>query len=72
MSEYFSDMAKNEPYVKPEEMWVVKASNRSYPAFWNKDKEKWVGLLDATIYYDKVEPGENAETVDYREIVGIK
>ena len=68
----FSEIGSGSTYVKPEKMLVIRATNRSYPAYWNEDKKAWGGLLEATVYTDK-EPAtvENGEVVDYRVITGL-
>lgn len=69
----FSEMGKDsEPYLRPENMWVAKAANRDYPAYWNDEKKKWGGLLEATVWTTEKPSIENAEIVSYREITGIK
>lgn len=72
MSELFSEMGKGSTYVRPEKMLVIKASNRDYPSYWNEEKQKWGGLLEATVYTDK-EPAkvDGGEVVDYRVITGL-
>lgn len=74
MTELFSEMGKDSTYVRPEHMLVLKASNRSYPAFWNAEKQKFGGLLEASIFTspESIPSVENTEVINYREITGIK
>lgn len=68
----FSEIGTGSNYVRPEQMLVIKATNRSYPSYWNEEKQKWGGLLEATVYTDK-EPAkvDGGEVVDYRVITGL-
>lgn len=72
MSEMFSNLSQTSTYVAPEKMLVIRATNRSYPSYWNEETKSWGGLLQATIYRDR-EPAtvENGEIVDYRVITGL-
>jgi len=75
MSELFSEIGQNgTPYIRPEVMNVIKATNRDYPAYWNEEKQKWGGLLEATIYTENssLPTLENSEVVSYRKLTGIE
>ena len=74
MSELFSEIGTGSNYVRPEQMLVIKATNRSYPSYWNEEKQKWGGLLEATVYTEKSTPPtvENGELVSYRKLTGIE
>ena len=39
---------------KPWEFYVIKNKVRSYDCYWNETKQKYTGLLDATMYDDKI------------------
>lgn len=69
----FSEMGKNNvEWKRPETMLVMKKKGISYSSYYNSEKNKWGGLLEATIYTGNEVPNmEDAEVVDYRELVGI-
>lgn len=69
-----SEMGKsNEGWVKPESMLVIKRKNVGYASYFNAHKQKWGGLLEATIYTgNEVPEVKDGEVVDYRELVGTK
>lgn len=73
MSELIQDMGTPTNYVKPETMLILKSTKRSYPAYYNAHKNTFGGLLEATIYTGNEIPEiPDTETVDYRDICGIK
>lgn len=73
MSELFEKLSQPSTWVKPETMLVLKSTKRSYPAYYNANKNKWGGLLEATIYTGNEIPEiPDTEAVDYRDICGIK
>ena len=54
-------------------MLILKSTKRSYPAYYNAHKNTFGGLLEATIYTGNEIPEiPDTETVDYRDICGIK
>ena len=68
----FSEMAKDSQWVRPETMLVMRKKGLSYPSYYNAEKNKWGGLLEATIYTGNEIPNmEDAEAVDYRVITGL-
>lgn len=68
----FSEMAKDSQWVRPETMLVMRKKGLSYPSYYNAEKNKWGGLLEATIYTGNEIPNmEDAEAVDYRAITGL-
>lgn len=69
----FSEMGKsNVEWKKPESMLVMKKKGISYASYYNAEKNKWGGLLEATIYTGNEVPNmEDAEVVDYRAITGL-
>lgn len=68
----FSEIGIGSNYVRPKQMLVIKATNRSYPSYWNEEKQKWGGLLEATVYTDKeLAKVDGGEVVDYRVITGL-
>lgn len=62
----------NKPFIAPEYMNVLKRTNVSYDAYWNNEKQKWGGLIEATIFEEETPNIENSEVVDYRVITGTK
>ena len=68
----FSEIGKGSEYIDPKHMWVIKAKNRSYNAFWNDSTKTWGGLLEATVFTEEVPLIDNGEVVDYREVIGLK
>ena len=70
----FSEMGQgNVGWVRPKSMLVMRKKGISYPSYYNAEKNKWGGLLEATIYTGNEIPNmEDAEAVDYREITGLK
>lgn len=72
MSDLFSEMLPKEEWKPYNSMLVIRNTNRSYPCYWSSEKNKWSGLLDATIYTDNEVPNiSDGEVVDYREITGL-
>lgn len=68
----FSEMAKDSEWVRPETMLVIKRKNISYPSYYNAHKQKWGGLLEATVYTgNEVPEVKDGEIVDYRAITGL-
>jgi hypothetical protein len=73
MSELFSEMVSGKEWVAPKTMLVIKSTKRSYPSYYNAHKNKWGGLLDATVYEDNEVPQvPDSETVDLRDLFGWK
>lgn len=70
----FSEMGKdNVDWKQPESMLVLKKKGISYSAYYNVSKNTFGPLLEATIYEGNEVPNvENAEIVDYREVIGVK
>lgn len=62
----------NKPFIVPEHMNVLKRTNVSYDTYWNTEKQKWGGLIEATIFGGETPNIENSEVVDYRVITGTK
>lgn len=62
----------NKSFIIPEYMNVLKRTNVSYDTYWNNEKQKWGGLIDATIFDENTPNIENSEVVDYRVITGTK
>ena len=62
----------NKPFIASEYMNVLKRTNVSYDAYWNNEKQKWGGLIEATIFEEETPNIENSEVVDYRVITGTK
>lgn len=56
-------------------VYVIKNKVRSYDCYWNETKQKYTGLLDATMYDDKIKSlpqVEEGEAVSYDEVIGLK
>lgn len=69
----FSEIGQGSEWVRPNTMLVLKKTGISYSAYYNASKKSFGPLLEATIYEDNEVPNiENAEIVDYRELVGVK
>lgn len=67
------EVKSNIGWTSPESMLVMRKKDISYPSYYNAEKNKWGGLLEATVYTGNEIPNmEYAEAVDYRELVGIK
>jgi hypothetical protein len=56
-----------------ETMLVMKRKNVSYASYYNAEKNKWGGLLEATIYTGNEVPNmeDIAEVVEYKKEVGL-
>ena len=67
-----SEIGKDNIWVKPECMTVIKRTGIAYDSYWNEEGQKWGGLINATIYSGNAPVVENGEVVDYREITNIK
>jgi len=57
--------------------YVIKDSKAPYDRYWNKDLDKWVGLLKATRFtkeeaYAYVSILENGEVINFDEAIGLK
>lgn len=59
-------------FVAPKHMNVLKRTNVSYASYWNEEKHKWGGLIEATIFGEETPNIENSEVIDYRVITGTK
>lgn len=69
----FSEIGKGSTWVRPNTMLVLKKKGISYSAYYNAKTNKFGPLLEATIYEDNEVPNvEDAEVLDYREVVGVK
>lgn len=62
----------NNHFIAPKYMNVLKRTNVRYDAYWNNEKQKWGGLIEATIFDGETPIIENSEVVDYRVITGVK
>lgn len=54
-------------------LYVLKNTKRSYDCYWNAEKQKFTGLLEATTYDKEVPlPNNDVQIVSFNEIVGRK
>ena len=67
-----SEIGKDNIWIKPEYMTVIKRTGIAYDSYWNEEDQKWGGLINATIYNSNAPVVENGEVVDYREITNTK
>lgn len=53
--------------------YVIKNKVRTYDCYWNETKQKYTGLLDATLYDNKetLPNVEEGEVVSYNEVIGL-
>lgn len=49
--------------------YVIKNTIVKYNAYWNEEKNKWVGLLEATKYTDKPANVKNGEILTWDEVL---
>jgi len=72
MSELFSEMLPKTAWVAPKTMLIIKNNSRNYKCYWSATKNKWSGLLEATIYTDNEVPNiKDGEIIDYRKEIGL-
>lgn len=73
MSDLYDKLSQPSTWVKPESMLILKSTKKAYPAYYNAHKNTFGGLLEATVYTGNEIPEiPDTETVDYRDICGIK
>lgn len=56
-------------------VYVIKNKVRSYDCYWNETKQKYTGLLDATMYGEETDTlpyVKDGEVISYDEVIGLK